>query len=58
MIELTDEEKKNGWTPEKLEKYITSREKAQSGVVLFHPDHRRPQKPAFANNEYSPLKWR
>ena len=58
MIELTDDEKANGWTPEALVKYIEGREKAQSGVVLFHPDHRKPRKPRFANNAYRPLHWR
>ena len=58
MVDLTDEEKKNGWTSEKLEKYLVDREKAQSGVILFHPDHRKPPRPKWANNSYNPLQWR
>jgi hypothetical protein len=57
-MELTDEEKKNGWTEEKLEKYVLERERAQAGVIMFHPDYRKPRKPRFANNHYRPLHWR
>ncbi len=55
---ITDAEKKNGWTEDALEKYMLDREKAQAGVVMFHPDHRKPQKPRFANSHYRPLHWR
>jgi hypothetical protein len=58
MPELTKEDIKNGWTVEKLEKYLKDREKAQSGVIMFHPDHRKPQRPKWANNLYRPLQWR
>ena len=54
MIDLTDEEKKNGWTEESLEAYFKDREKAQAVVVLAD----RRQRPRFANNSYSPLQWR
>ena len=57
MVSLTPEEKENGWTEEKLEKYMLDREKAQAGVILFNPDFRKPQRPRFANNRYNPLRW-
>lgn len=57
MIELTDEDRQNGWTEKALEKYVVEREKAQAGVVMFHPDHRKPRKPRFANSFYKPLRW-
>ena len=58
MVEITDDERKNGWTEEALKKYLKEREIAQAGVVMFHPDHRKRQKPRFANNLYRPLHWR
>ena len=58
MLELTDEERANGWTEKSLQKYLDEREKAQSGVIMFHPDHRKPARLRFANNRYNPLKWR
>ena len=58
MVELTDEERRNGWTEEKLGSYLKERERAQSGVILFHPDFRKPARKKFANNRYNPLKWR
>lgn len=54
MVELTEEEKKNGWTEESLEAYFKDREKAQSAVVLAD----RRQRPRFANSSYNPLQWR
>ncbi|KKK73779.1 hypothetical protein LCGC14_2890400 [marine sediment metagenome] len=57
-IELTDEEAKNGWDAKSLAAYVKEREQAQAGVVMFNPDYRKPQRRKWANNIYSPLKWR
>ena len=57
-IELTDDERKNGWTEKALRVYVEDRERAQTGVVMFHLDHRKPQRPKWANNFYRPLHWR
>ena len=57
-IEPTDEERKGGWTKETLAVYLAEREQAQAGVIMFHPDHRRRARPRWANNSYSPLRWR
>ena len=57
-IELTDEERANGWTEKTLAAYFEEREKAQAGVVLFNPDYRKPQRAKWANNKYSPMRWR
>jgi phytoene/squalene synthetase len=53
-IELTDEERKNGWTEESLAKYLADREKAQSARVL----DRSPTLPKWANSQYDPMRWR
>ena len=57
-IELTDEERANGWTPEKLKAYFAERERAQSGVILFNTEFRKPVRPRFANSGYSIHRWR
>ena len=57
-LELTDEEKANGWTEDTLAAYLAEREKAQAGVVMFDPEYRKPQRPKWANNRYNPLHWR
>ena len=57
-IELTDEERKNGWTAETLAAYVAERERAQAGVVMFDPEYRKPQRRKWANNLYRPLYWR
>ena len=57
-LELTDEEKANGWTEATLAAYLAEREKAQAGVVMFDPEYRKPQRPKWANNLYRPLRWR
>ena len=54
MIDLTDEERKNGWTEKSLQKYLDEREKAQTAAILDRPAPR----PRFANNKYNPLRWR
>jgi hypothetical protein len=56
LVELTEEDKKNGWTEEKLQKYLEDRDKAQSGIILFN--NRKPQRPKWANNSFNPLRWR
>ena len=57
-IELTDEERANGWTEESLAAYVKERERAQAGVVMFEPEYRKPHRPKWANNSYNPLRWR
>lgn len=54
LIEPTDEERRNGWTPETLTKYIRERESAQSKSII----DRQPAKPQVANGRYSPFNWR
>ena len=57
-IELTDEERANGWDEKTLNAYIAEREKAQAGIIMFNPEYRRPQKPKWANTSYNPMRWR
>lgn len=58
MLELTDEEKANGWTEETLAAYLEERERAQAGVIMFDPEHRKSPRPRWANNRYRPIRWR
>ena len=53
-IELTDEERANGWTEASLKAYLAERERAQAVSIL----ERKPPRPRWANNKYSPLRWR
>lgn len=53
-IELTDDDRKNGWNEETLAAYVTEREAAQAETVLNRP----PPRPKWANNQYNPLRWR
>lgn len=53
MIKLTKEEKRNGWTPEKLEKYRKEREESAVDNI-FKPRSSRPD----SQERYQPLKWR
>jgi N12 class adenine-specific DNA methylase len=52
-IELTEADKKNGWTAEALEKYHKEREEARQEKIfeprIVHPDMQK---------EYNPLRWR
>lgn len=57
MLELTDEERANGWDEQSLAAYIKQREKAQAGIVMFNPDYRRQPKPRWANSLYDPMKF-
>lgn len=57
-IELTDDERKNGWTEATLKAYVVDRERAQAGIVMFNPDYRQPARPRWANSSYDPLRWR
>lgn len=54
LIEPTPDEKKNGWDAESLAAYVKEREAAQAETVLNRPSPR----PKWANNQYSPLRWR
>ncbi len=56
-VELTDDERKNGWTEETLAAYVAERERAQHGKVIFDPEFRRPPKPKWANNTYSVMRF-
>ncbi len=47
-IEITDDERRNGWTEETLAAYVAEREQAQAESVLNRPLAR----PKWANNRY------
>ena len=56
-IELTDDERANGWDEKSLAAYVKEREQAQAGVVMFDPEHRAMPKPRWANNGYDPMRF-
>lgn len=54
-VELTEEDRKNGWSPEAAAEYHAGRAIAQAHYILHRP---RPR-PTMANSKYSPLNhWR
>ena len=53
MVDLTDDERANGWTEETLATYLKERDKAQTQTVLY----RAPEKPRWANSHYDPMKF-
>ncbi len=53
LPDLTPEEKRNGWTPETLARYVAERERAATAVILRRPN---PQQ-AKADGAYDPHRW-
>lgn len=53
-IELTEDEIKNGWTPEKLEAYLIERDNAARGII----NHEKPDLPVRQKSKYSVHHWR
>ncbi len=56
--ELTDADEANGWTPEAVAEYQAEREAAAMAVVAASMEGRLRPRPRWANNKYSPLRWR
>ena len=56
--DLTDEDAANGWTPEALAEYLAEREARAMAVVAASMEGRLRPRPRWANNSYSPLRWR
>ena len=56
-IELTDDDKKNGWTLETLRAYHEEQLAVEAARIPAMFD-RRPARPRWANSRYSPLRWR
>jgi len=52
-IEPTEDEKKNGWTKDKLDAYIRERERGRFLATFY----REPERPHIQNYRYSPFKW-
>ena len=55
LLEPTPEEKKNGWTAQKLTAYVLGRETAQFQAI--DPENRK-LRPVSQNHRYNPLRWR
>ena len=57
-IELTDAEELNGWTPETLAEYRAESDARAMAIVAASMEGRLRPRPRWANNRYSPLRWR
>ncbi len=58
-IDLTDAEVPDGWTPKELAAYQAERDASAMAIVAASMDaRRRPRRSRWANNRYSPLRWR
>ena len=56
--DLTDADEANGWTPEAVAEYQAEREAAAMAVVAASMEGCLRPRPRWANNRYSPLRWR
>ena len=59
LIQPSDEEARNGWTPETLTQYLHEQTAAQA--LKINPSsslNRRARRPTRANNRYRPQRWR
>ncbi len=55
---LTDEDEANGWTPETLAAYRAESDVRAMAIVAARMEGRLRPRPRWANNSYSPLRWR
>lgn len=53
-IILTEDEIRNGWSPDTLAAYLNEREEANTNSILF----REPVRKSKANGRYNPLRFR
>ena len=59
VVDLSDAEEANGWTPEGLAAYHAESDARAMAVVAASMDaRRRPPRSRWANNRYDPLHWR
>lgn len=59
VLELTEDELQNGWTPETLAAYRAERSAAQTIEIDPNSTQRRLNaRPSVQNNKYSPFRWR
>ena len=56
--DLSDEDERNGWTPETLAAYRAESDARAMAIVAANMEGRFRPRPRWANNSYSPLKWR
>lgn len=57
LVEPTEDERRNGWTPESLTEYLREQRAAQSMRIDPAGEMRR-QRPRAANSRYRPHRWR
>jgi len=59
MVEPTEDEARNGWTPETLTAYLAEQQAAQALKTDPHSAfNKRNRRPSRANSRYRPLRWR
>lgn len=56
--ELTSEDEVNGWTPETLAAYWAESDARAMAIVAASMEGKFRPRPRWANNRYSPLRWR
>ena len=56
-VDLTDEDEKNGWTPEALAAYRAESDARAMALVSASMEGRLRPRPKWANSKYRPLRW-
>ena len=56
--DLAAEDELNGWTPETLAAYRAESDARAMAIVAARMEGRLRPRPRWANNSYSPLRWR
>ncbi len=56
--DLADEDEANGWTPETLAAYQAESDARAMAIVTASMEGKFRPRPRWANNSYSPLRWR
>ncbi len=56
--DVSDEDETNGWTPESLAAYRVESDARAMAIVAASMEGRLRPRPRWANNSYSPLRWR
>jgi hypothetical protein len=54
-VELTEEDKLNGWTEDTLRTYLMGREESQMRFIF--DNKRKLKRPMTQNHRYNPHKW-
>ncbi len=58
VVDMTDAEEANGWTPEALAEYHAESDARAMARIAASMEGRLRPRPRWANSNYSPLRWR